>query len=36
MEHVVAPSCALNDPALQISHVAFGAPRFFVRNPLRQ
>jgi hypothetical protein len=36
LEHVVAPSCALNDPALQISHVAFGAPRFFVRNPLRQ
>jgi hypothetical protein len=36
MEHVVAPSCALNDPALQISHVAFAAPRSFVRNPLRQ
>jgi hypothetical protein len=36
LEHVVAPSCELYDPALQIWHVAFGAPRWFVRNPLRQ
>jgi hypothetical protein len=36
LEHVVAPSSALNDPALQILHVAFGAPRSCVRNPLRQ
>jgi hypothetical protein len=36
LEHVVAPSCELYDPALQIWHVALGAPRWFVRNPLRQ
>jgi hypothetical protein len=36
LEHVVASSCELYDPALHISHVAFGAPRLFVRYPLRQ
>jgi len=36
LEHVVASSCELYEPALHISHVAFAAPRFFVRNPIRQ
>jgi hypothetical protein len=36
LEHVVASSCELYEPALHISHVAFGAPRLFVRYPLRQ
>ena len=31
LEHVVASSCELNDPALHIWHVAFAAPRLFVR-----
>jgi hypothetical protein len=35
-EHVVASSCELYDPALQISHVALATPRFFVRYPMRQ
>jgi hypothetical protein len=36
LEHVVASSCALNEPALHISHVAFAAPRLLVRKPSRQ
>jgi len=36
LEHVVASSCELYDPALHISHVALAMPRFFVRYPIRQ
>jgi hypothetical protein len=35
LEHVVASSCALYDPAVHIWHVALTVPRLFVRNPLR-
>jgi hypothetical protein len=36
LEHVVASSCELYDPALHIWHVAFTAPRLFVRYPITQ
>jgi len=36
LEHVVALSCALYDPAEHSSHVSFAVPRFLVRNPTRQ
>jgi len=35
LEHVVASSCALNDPALHTWHVAFAKPRLFVMYPGR-
>jgi hypothetical protein len=36
LEHVVASSCELYEPAEHIWHVAFAAPRLLVRNPIRQ
>jgi hypothetical protein len=36
LEHVVASSCELYDPALHIWHVALVAPRLLVRKPNRQ
>jgi hypothetical protein len=36
LEHVVASSCELYDPALHIWHVALAAPRLLVRKPNRQ
>ena len=36
LEHVVASSCELYDPAEHIAQLAFAAPRLFVRNPIKQ